>query len=117
MGKYMEREVASYLNSPDYKTLATDTIKKWMLRDKINNFRTKARNRVLNVEDNLTDAERNRRFKANFNAIGAENQKLTRDVYKNLYGGEDLLEELKTNDDLYSMAMGLYEAHVKRKPY
>ncbi len=117
MGKYMEREVASYINTPDYKTLATDTIKKWMLKDKVAHFRTKARNRVLNVEDNLTDAERNRRFKANFNAIGADNQKLTRDVYKNLYGGDDLLKELKTNDDLYSMAMGIYEAHVKRKPY
>jgi len=70
MGMFMEREIASYFASPDYKSINNDVLKRELLKRRINEKRTEARNRVLNIEEGLSDTEKARRWKTKWNDLG-----------------------------------------------
>jgi hypothetical protein len=108
MGQYMENQVTSYFLSPDYQGLHGDRIKKAMLKNKINQFRTNARKSVLEGElDFVTEEGRVRRFKATWNNMGGGKRGVIKDIYSEQTNGRDFDKDLsaENGEQLYEWAV------------
>jgi len=99
MGKYMEREVYSFFASPDYQNLPGDRIKRVMLKEQINNFRTKARNEVMKIKvESTSDEDRLRGFKTKWNNMSSGKRGVVADIYRQQSEGRDLYKDLADPD-------------------
>jgi hypothetical protein len=114
MGKYMEREIASYIASPEYKSLPTDKLKRDHLKQQINSFRTKARKLALDPErmnSGMTSKERNQRFKTiYYNTISSSDRLRIEERYKIQHGGRTIAE-----DGAFEYALSQAEEMKRRK--
>lgn len=114
MGKFMEREVASYIASKEYKSLPTDRLKKDHLKQQINTFRAKARKLVLDPErmnSGITNKERNQRFKTiYYNTIGTSDRMRIEERYKIQHNGRTIAE-----DEAFEYALSEAEKTKQRK--
>tara|TARA_R100001510_G_C7447742_1_gene74063 strand:- start:134 stop:493 length:360 start_codon:yes stop_codon:yes gene_type:complete len=116
MGKYMDREVYSFFSSPDYQNLPGDRIKRVMLKEQINNFRTKARNEVMQIKvESPSDEDRLRGFKTKWNNMSSGKRGVIADIYRQQSEGRDLYKDLADPD----MPKLLYEwaSSVERDLY
>ena len=115
MGQYMEREIASYFASPDYQMINSDVLKRELLRREIMQKRTEARNRVMNIPEDLSDTQNARRWKTAFNDIGAKGQNLVNHMFQEVYGGDKLLDLIEKSDNpaqkakLYQIGIDMYK--------
>jgi hypothetical protein len=91
MGEYVNREIASYINSPDYQRLPSDEEKRYHLRKEINHFRAEANNRVLNMDKYATKKDLDRVGKALFFRLSREEQAFAKTLYER--NGLDLNEK------------------------
>jgi hypothetical protein len=114
MGKYMERQIASYLASKEYKSIPTDKLKREYLRQQINGFRTKARKLVLDpdrMNSGMTDKERQRRFKTiYYNTVGSSERLRIEEVYKIENNGRTI-----EDDGAFEYALSQAEKKKRRK--
>jgi hypothetical protein len=114
MGKYMERQIASYIASKEYKSLPTDKLKRDHLKQQINTFRTKARKLALDPErmnSGLTNNERNQRFKTiYYNTVGTSDRLRIEERYKIQHGGRTIAE-----DGAFEYALSEAEKMKQRK--
>jgi hypothetical protein len=121
MGRFMEREIASYFASPDYKSINNDVLKRDLLKRRINEKRTEARNRVLNIEEGLSDTEKARRWKTKWNDLGSKRHSLVNGMFKQMYPGEDLFKKIEAASDpahiaqLYQIGISLSEEYFGKK--
>jgi len=121
MGEYMEREIASYFASPDYQSVNNDVLKKELLKRRINEKRTEARNRVLNIEEGLSDTEKAAKWKTLFNNKVGGKASLVNAFFKQLYPGNDLFELIEQTTDpaqkaqLYQIGMSIYDNYAKQR--
>ena len=114
MGKYMERQIASYISSNEYKSIPTDKLKKEYLRQQINSFRTKARKLVLDpdrMDSGMTDKERQRRFKTiYYNTVSSSDRLRIEEVYKIENNGRTIQD-----DGAFEYALSQAEQKKRRK--
>lgn len=102
MGAYMEREIFSFIQSPDYKNLAGDRLKKKMLKEKINEKRTDARKEILGGQiESQSPEKRLRGFKAKYNGMSSSKRGVIADIYKDQTNGRNLFDDLKQQPLLY----------------
>tara|TARA_B100000900_G_scaffold357968_1_gene328641 strand:- start:12493 stop:15804 length:3312 start_codon:yes stop_codon:yes gene_type:complete len=114
MGKYMERRVASYVSSRDYKGLPNDKIKRIYLKQMINKFRSEAKSLALDpdrINTGMTSKERNRRFKTlYYNKVPAAQRTLIEENYKIKNNGRTIDE-----DGAYEFALSRAEGRKELK--
>lgn len=114
MGKYMERQIASYISSNEYKSLPTDRLKKDHLRQQINTFRTKARKLALDparINSGMSNKERNQRFKTlYYNTVSSSERLRIEEVYKIQHNGRSIAE-----DGAFEYALSQAEKRQQRK--
>jgi hypothetical protein len=92
MGAFVERQVSTLLEDPDYLDLPNDVAKRDMLKKHISIFKTLARNTVMNPESATTLAEELHLLEVKWrNENSPEQKKLQKANYKSIYGGD--LEE------------------------
>ena len=121
MGTFMEREITSYFSSPDYQAVNNDVLKKELLKRRINEKRTEARNRVLNIEEGLSDTEKARKWKTLFNNKVSGKASLVNAFFKQQYPGNDLFELIEQSSDpaqkadLYQIGMSIFDNYVKKR--
>ena len=92
MGKYVEREIFSFINSPDYKLLPSNIEKRARLKGEVNKFRTLARNKVLNQEPS-TPSEFLRIQRAKYLNMSKAKRRVLEDRYKRVFGGSSILDD------------------------
>lgn len=92
MGKYIEREVNSFIRSEDYRSLPSDIEKRARLKAEVNKFRTLARNKVLGKEPS-TPSEFLRMQRAIFLNMPKSKRRVLEDRYKRVFGGESILSD------------------------
>jgi len=114
MGKYMERQIASYIASKEYKSLPTDKLKKDHLKQQINSFRTKARKLALDpdrINSGMTNKERNQRFKTlYYNTVSASERLRIEEIYKIQHNGSNIAD-----DGAFEYALSEAEKRKQRK--
>ena len=98
----MEREIFSFIQSPDYQNLAGDRLKKKMLKEKINEKRTDARKEILGGQiESQSPEKRLRGFKAKYNGMSSSKRGVIADIYKDQTNGRNLFDDLKQQPLLY----------------
>jgi hypothetical protein len=91
MGQFMDREIRSFITSDDYLLLPNDLEKRKRLKQEINDFRTIARNMVLNPERATTKAEFNRIRRAKYMQLPPSDKRILEERYKTTF--PDLYED------------------------
>jgi ribonucleotide reductase beta subunit family protein with ferritin-like domain len=102
------REIARYINSPDYQSLKTDEEKRYLLQRELNYFRAEANNRVLNQNKYLEKSEIERISKALFFKLGKEERKYAMSLYEQSTGNK-LVDTLD-----YQHALAILQDKKKR---
>jgi hypothetical protein len=114
MGKYMERQIASYIASKEYKSLPTDKLKRDHLKQQINTFRTKARKLALDparINSGMSNKERNQKFKTlYYNTVSASERLRIEEIYKIQHNGRSIAE-----DGAFEYALSQAEKRQQRK--
>lgn len=108
MGQFVTREIARYINSPDYQSLKTDEEKRYLLQRELNYFRAEANNRVLNQNKYLEKSEIERISKALFFKLGKEERKYAMSLYEQSTGNK-LVDTLD-----YQHALAILQDKKKR---
>ena len=85
MGVNMDAYVLPYVLSEEYNKLPTDRLKKEFLLNKIGEYRTLARVKVLNPKDNDSSELRNRKLKSIFLSLPKSKIENVQDMYKEEY--------------------------------
>jgi|11_taG_2_1085331.scaffolds.fasta_scaffold01997_1 hypothetical protein len=85
MGEFVDREIASFIRSDDYKDSINDESKRNKLKTMVQRFRTRARNLVLDPNQATEDAEIKYLTKINFMNKSAAEKKLLRANYKSIH--------------------------------
>jgi len=93
MGEYVEREVANYIFSDEYRDEKSDIGKKHMLKSQINRFKTLARNQVLDPAGATTEEELERILQAIYMTQKYSDRKYKEQKYKEIYGDDRDLRE------------------------
>ncbi len=102
LGKYIERNVLSFLKSPDYTLLPNDIEKRKRLKQEVNSFRTIARNKVLSPDGEITNtAEFRRKQRATFLNMPKVDRRILEARYKATF--PDLFEEGIVEDGAFWM--------------
>ena len=94
MGEYVEKEIANYIRSSEYKREESNIAKKYLLKEKINTYRTIARNMVLDPNSATTEAEVDQINRANYMKLSARDRRYRNVKYKEAFGYDrDLVED------------------------
>lgn len=105
MGRYMEREVANYISGEEYQGLPNDTVKKEELSKVISQFKSKARNQVLGLDQYVVnEADFNRAMRNRFFDLSGRKRKIVAREYEARNGGRKLSQ---TGD--YGRALAIAE--------
>lgn len=82
MGEFVEREIFSFINSPDYKSLPSDVQKRFRLKKEINMFRTLSRNLALDPERATTKEQFYNIMRAKYLNLSKGQKRVLNDRYK-----------------------------------
>ena len=121
MGKFMNREIASFFSSPDYQSVNNDVLKRELLKKRINDKRKEARERVLNIEEGLSDTENAQQWKTKWNALGSNKHRLINAMFRQMYSGDDLFSLISNSTDpateayYYQVGNSIYDTHLRTR--
>ena len=101
MGQFVERNIASFISSDDYRLLPNDLEKRKRLKQELNDFRTIARKMVMDPEGAPTKAEFNRRRRTKFLNMSAVDRQILEARYKSTF--PDLYEGGIVEDQAFWM--------------
>ena len=109
MGMYMENNVANFIQSSEYKN-TSDSMKRDVLKDKVNEFRTLAKNAFLNPEfvANMDAPTRKRRMETLFFNKGTRaDRRAAFEAYRQQFNAE------LTEDENWEWGLAYLERRVK----
>lgn len=87
MGRFMEREVASFIASPEYQNLPNDAEKKIALSEVIGKKKSEARNRVLGLDQYvITDQDFSRAMRNKFFELPGKKRRAVALRYESQFG-------------------------------
>jgi hypothetical protein len=115
MGKYVENQITSYLQSDDYNDIPSDFEKRLNLKRELHMFRQKARDAVLDPNSAKNDDEILRIHKAKFYDLPKETQKFLSYRYREELRNDGWTEPLETvtgnlaKDNEYVRAFAILE--------
>lgn len=94
MGKFMDREIFSFLRSGDYEALPSDKLKRYYLKKEINKFRALSRAMTMDPERATTEEELMRFVKAKWRSMPKSEKTYFNEWYKDTYkDGNSIVED------------------------
>ena len=104
VGTAIEKYLSEYVNSPDYKGLKTDALKKKFLKKELDGIRTEAIAYVLDEQDWDTPKDILEKNKARFFKLRSIDRQIIEEKWHELNPNQDI--ELEDFDDLLTIAKG-----------
>ena len=94
MGKFMDREIFSYIRSTDYNSLPSDKLKRYYLKKEINKFRALSRAMTMDPQQATTEEELMRFVKAKWRDLTKSQKTFFDEFYKATYkDGNGIVED------------------------